>query len=242
MAPEETSELTKLIQDLHNGNEAERANAAEEIHYLDWDLGPLDPDAKLAVEALIKALGDEEPMVRCEVCLALGSLSSNALGEDETAIAAIPELLRVFTDDQESDVRESAMEGLSMIADSGLGLYTDQAVPLLVRALHDENNVVRDHAAGILGKLAAVEPNQLEVSLGPYTDQAVPLLIRALHDENNVVRCGAAISLGSLVLVDPHQLHKVLAALEKVAESSDEANMVRAVAYEAIEQLSGDDT
>jgi HEAT repeat protein len=235
MVPEEKSELEKIIEALHYGDPLERVEAAEDIRYDYCSLDPDDPDAKLTVGALIEALSDEEPMVRCEVCQALGQLG-------ETAIAAIPELIRVFTDDQESDVRESAVAGLSGIADFGFSPHTDQAVPLLIRALDDENEEVQRHAASTLGTLAVTEPYQLEVSLSPYTDQAVPLLIRALHHESKWARGGAAITLGRLVLADPYRLKEVVTALEKVAESSDEADSVRAVAYQAIERLSGEDT
>jgi HEAT repeat protein len=151
MEQKEKSELEKLIEALHHGNAAEREQAAFDIGQL--DIRPVNPDAKLAVEALIEALSDEEPDVRYG-----GGQSLMFLGV--AAFAAIPELLHVFTHDEDSFVRESAGWALSGIAEGGLGLYNAQAVPLLIRALQDESEGIRGTATITLGKLVLSDPQQ----------------------------------------------------------------------------------
>lgn len=153
MAPKKKNELEAFVEALRHGNAAEREEAAVEIGL--YGIRPLDEDAALAVSALIEALSDEESDVRYEAGQALMFL-------EEAAFAAIPELLRVFTEDEDSWVRESALAGLSGIAKGGLGPYNAQAVPLLLRALQDESEGIRGNAAVTLGRLVLPDPIQLK--------------------------------------------------------------------------------
>jgi HEAT repeat protein len=145
------SELEMLVETLRHGTAAEREDAAFNIGQL--GIGPSDPDAELAVSALIEALSDEEPDVRYEVGQSLMLLG-------EAAFAAIPELLRVVAHDKDSSVRESGLWALSGIAEGGLGPYNVQAVPLLIRALQDESEGIRGSAAITLGKLVLSDRRQ----------------------------------------------------------------------------------
>ncbi len=144
--------LETLLETLHHGSAPERAGAAEEI-------GLLTPVVKAAVPALIQALGDADANVRYNVAQALMLMGA-------AAFPAIPALTRVFTDDDNPEVRESAVWGLNGIAkDIGLGPHTTQLVPLLINALRDQSEGMRGAAAATLGVLVLPDPAEVIAAL-----------------------------------------------------------------------------
>lgn len=139
----------------------------------------------VAVQALIKALEDEDVFVRLSAASALGDIGS-------------PEAVTVLIKDMEDEntdkhVRESAASALGDIG-------TPEAVQALIKTLEDENidKDVRGSAAFALGDIGSPE--------------AVQELIKTLEDENKNVRELAARSLGNIG--SPEAVPALLKALE----------------------------
>ena len=91
-------------------------------------------------EALQKALGDEDPIVRTEAAYALG---------DAQATPALASLL-MAVDDEHARVRQAAIESLGRIGDS-------RATSRLMRALRDDRPDVRFQAIIALGRVAPAD-------------------------------------------------------------------------------------
>jgi hypothetical protein len=124
----------------------------------------LEPAASGAIPALIEALSDGDADVRYNVAQALMVMGTAAL-------PAIPALIRVFTQDTNPEVRESAIWGLDGIAnDPGLGDYAPQVAPLLMNALRNENEGIRSAAAATLGDLVLPNPDEVIAALKSAAD------------------------------------------------------------------------
>jgi len=116
-------------------------------------LGGFGSTAKEAVPALIDALDDPDELVRRFVPQALGEIGSDAKD-------AIPALILGFRDEE-----------VSTYAPSALGKIGKVAVPALIEALKDEDQIVRHKSASALGYI------------GPDAKAAVPALIRLAKEQ-----------------------------------------------------------
>ena len=130
-------------------------------------LGRMGRSAREAVPALVDILfRDEISWTRRCVARALGRIGGTG---------AISALIRAFTD-QNRSVRKDAMSSMKRIG--------QPAVPALVKALRDNDALVRYSAARLLGRVREAT--------------ALPALIEALQDKNAPVRGVAARALGSI--------------------------------------------
>lgn len=191
-----------FIARLAGGSAGEREHAAAALR----ELG-----ASEAVPALLKALEDENPLVRERSASALGALKASegvpglitalkdeALFVRGAAARALGALkaseatpsLREVLEDNDKWVRETAAIALRALGQEEAvpALISvprpSEAVPALLTALKNQHGQVRAHAAEKLGDLRASE--------------AVPALIDALRDEEWLVRQSAASALGAL--------------------------------------------
>jgi len=124
-----TEDIPRLIQDLKEGDDASRAQAAEA-------LGLLGPNGKAALPALLVALRDEYELVRQN---ALYSII--AIGPDATATEALTSSLK----DSDNFVRALSANALGQ-----LGALARQSVPALREALHDRDENVQKEATDAL--------------------------------------------------------------------------------------------
>jgi len=153
-----------------------------------------------AIELLIDALHDNDPMVRKVAARALEMI------EDEKTVEILIDALR--SDDP--GVRIEAVWALGMIRNRGA------VEPLIDALIQDDNPMVRDgaaHALGMIGDERAVEPlisalhdDDSKVRDGAVhalvtildDKDAVPYINALLHDDDPRVRIGAAWELGEL--------------------------------------------
>jgi HEAT repeat protein len=129
-----TNDLPRLIQELKEGDDANRAEAAEA-------LGLLGPNGKTALPALLLALRDEYELVRQN---ALRSII--AIGPDATATQALTDSLK----DSDNLVRALSANALGQ-----LGPLARQSVPALREALKDRDEDVQKEAADALKAIVA---------------------------------------------------------------------------------------
>jgi HEAT repeat protein len=130
------NDIPRLIQDLKEGDENCRAEAAEA-------LGDLGADGKAALPALVSALGDEGERVRQNVLRAI-----IAIGPDAKATPALTNSLK----DSDSLVRALSANALGQ-----LGPLARQSVPALREALHDRDETVKKEAADALRAIVGPE-------------------------------------------------------------------------------------
>lgn len=121
-----------------------------------------------AVSLLLRALGDDNWLIRMRAVEILGLLQSQK---------ALEPVRRAVTDDFDEEVRRAAAAALVRIADK-------EALPDLLLALQDNDDWVREDAAALLGRIG--DP------------QAIPALTRALSDEEEDVRGAAERALKEL--------------------------------------------
>ena len=116
------------------------------------------------VTLLIKALADQNTLVRGSAAVALGNIGPDAK-------AAVPELIKALAD-EDIVMRRVAAEALGRI-----GPEAKAAIPELIKVLADEDEVVRRNAAEVLG------------AFGPDAKAAVETLKRlAQNDPNDSVK------------------------------------------------------
>jgi len=127
--------LEAALRDLEEPNKLVRRSAVADLsrHAREEATEPI-------IAALLKALRDEDPIVRTEAAYALG---------DARASDALPALL-VAVDDNISPVRQAAIDALGLIGDS-------RATGRLLRALDDERPDVRFQAVIALGRVSPKE-------------------------------------------------------------------------------------
>jgi HEAT repeat protein len=121
-----------LIQQLNDGDEPTRANAAEA-------LGDLGPAAKAAVPSLMIAMRDEAEAVREQATLALVEI-----GADKSAVPALTGAVQ----DSDAVVRAAAASALA-----GIGSGARSALPALIEALRDHDPIVQQAAADALARI-----------------------------------------------------------------------------------------
>lgn len=119
-------------------------------------------------------------------------------------------LIRLLSN-PDDHVRIKAVDALGYVGDS-------RAVRPLIKALHDKNPYVREHAARNLGC-------DYHSSLGCDTGEVVEPLLEVLDDEDPFVRVEAARSLGE------HPLPVSREPLEKLALRDDEWEVRQAAAF-----------
>jgi HEAT repeat protein len=203
-------------------------------------LTKLGPPAADAVPALLTRFNDDpDPTVRAISAQALGAIKptdpavikafigklhtddrdfvirplSNAAAD---ARAAIPDLIEIARDTKQPPVpRWEAIRTLGKI-----GRDSKPAVPILIGALKDNDELVREHAAEALGDIGAPE--------------AIPHLTRALGDEAGRVRRDAVRSLG---LFGP-AAKSALPEAEKLLKDSEP--LVREAARAALRRIDPD--
>jgi len=148
------------------------------------------------VPALVHALSDPRPRVRCRAAATLakvasevglvqllddGTLHRRTSDKDPAVASAVPALIKALSD-SDAGVRRAAALALEP-----LGQHARKAVPALSRRLEDEDASVRRAVALALGKL------------GAPSEPAVPALgQRVATDESEDVRAAAATALGYL--------------------------------------------
>jgi len=121
-------------------------------------LSLLGPEARDAVPTLEKAVQDPNTVVRLEAANALWLIARNQEAQ---------QLLVSLLQDGDSAVRSTAAVLLGLLSgDDAAG-----AVPALIRALWDENSLVRSNAAEALGRI------------GPKAQKAIPALLAILDAE-----------------------------------------------------------
>lgn len=218
---------------------------ATEVRWKAADLmGKLGLETPEAVPPLIQALKDDDLHVRTVAATSLGALASAetaaqavpALTEllptggpvsvaaaralsrfGPEARSAVPALLKLMKEGEESQVRWNAVRTLGKI-----GPGAREAVPELIAALKDRDDHVREHAAEALG------------DIGPEAREGVPALIEILKDPIARVRRDAARSLGQ---IGP-AAKVALPALKGLL--NDEDPQVRQAATRALRILSGE--
>lgn len=163
----------------------------------------IGPDAKDAVPALIKVLGDEQPETRMQAAVALGEIG-------EASKPAVPALLKALTDKQPS-VKYGAAFALGQIAD-----------PSAAKALA-EADVKDDPFFDMITTWAAAKSNPADKEL---TEQAVKELIAGLTAKESFMRQAAA--RGLLELKAPQEV--VAPALTKLLKDSDPEVVAEVVA------------
>jgi HEAT repeat protein len=137
-------------------------------------LGQFAPEI---VPALVKALSDDDAMVRRGAVLALGYAKPRTATVVET-VTAMVKLLK----DKDRMVRYDACDSLGQMHKDAAA-----AAPALVESLKDEEVSVRCHAGWALG------------AIGPAAASAVPELIKALKDKRQGdSRYAAASALGEI--------------------------------------------
>ena len=125
---EVSGQTEQLIESL-NGTLEQRLAATD-------TLGGLGEKAAPALDALLRALGDEAEAVRLNAAYALGAVGAAAVGP----------LLAALDDEREHEREHAAY---------ALGAVGEEAVDALVAALNDERTHVRGFAAYALGDMGA---------------------------------------------------------------------------------------
>jgi HEAT repeat protein len=163
--------------------------------YERWEASAAAPPPLTAVPSLLSLLKDSASDVRIQAATALGDV----VGAARRALPAIRAALKeAALNDADDRVRDEAVRALL----TG-GPEPETAVAGLIDALHSEIDLVRFHAAVILG------------GSGPAGEPAVPALIHAsLWDVEEAVRVAAAMALWKLDANSALALDVLVKALE----------------------------
>lgn len=191
-------------------------------------LGMIGPIAVSSVSTLIRALGNEDCNIRCEVIKALSRIAPT---DPRTVTLLIGGLLK----DEDDDVKKEAAKLLGRIAPTDpltiaafgkvilkededarvkaavmgelikVGSAAASVVPNLIRLLRNGNSMSKYYSALVLGKI------------GPAAAAAIPVLIKALKNKNRSVIASAAKALGEI----GHAAAKAIPALNKILDSGD---------------------
>ena len=135
----------------------------------------LDGRAAAVVPPLIKALRNDDALMREIAIESLGSLGPDSAGK------AVPELIRRFGSDPSQRLRLHAAWALPRLDPEGTA-----AIPALVAGLNDRNWQMRLSAVSTVGQF------------GPRARSAVPGLIASLSDSEAYVRSAAAAVLAKI--------------------------------------------
>src|SRR5262245_435853 len=109
----------------------------------------------------IRTLDSDDPELRGQAIFALGAIGTQA-------VAAVPALATILSDDEDPNMRHQAALALSKMAPA-----SEAAIPALSQALEDEHVWVRVNAAIALARM------------GAKAYPAIPNLTRALEDKTN---------------------------------------------------------
>jgi HEAT repeat protein len=173
MGPEAAPAVPALINALQNVSPDEVQFRRE----LQFALGSIGAAAKPAAPILIKSLSSSDAKISASAAYALGKIGPDAR-------AAVPALRQNLRSDNQLVKLASIMALLRIQPrERSLGII---AAPLLLKALDNENEIVRAEAAMAVGKLGA---------LGR---RAMPRLKEMLKDESPFVRDAAAEALKEL--------------------------------------------
>lgn len=226
--PSSTITIEAALRDLATGSPKARVIAA---HALGSVTDPVEK--RRAVDALIRALGDDQPDVRAEVCATLGEL-----GDPGATHALIKRLA-----DGVAVVRQNAAIALGSLA-SPAGFAP------LAEALHDGPADLRFQAATSLAEIdparafdhvvaaledrdphvvaaAALSVGAIASELGELASQAMTALVPSLEHADRAARFDVAYALAELgddsgravlaaALVDPERSWDAVIALSKV--------------------------
>ncbi|MBI1861471.1 MAG: HEAT repeat domain-containing protein [Deltaproteobacteria bacterium] len=130
-------------------------------------LGAFGPKASIAILALIKGLEDTDENVATSASMALSQMGPEAYGP----------VIGVFSHPKK-EVRKLAAESL--------GTMKETVIPVLVAALNDRNETVREYSAMTLGLM------------GERAGSAVPALMKCAENEASSVRRSSAEALGKM--------------------------------------------
>ena len=193
-------DVSQLIKQLKSLDSQEREHAARELE----KIKPLPPEA---IEPLVEMMGTVPWNESQHAARALGaagpraipSLAALARTGNETAVgtlgimafsepAAWPVLVGLFRSDS---------SGIRSAAASGLAIAGPPVVPLLVKALSDDDPRMRAGAAETLVHMRLRPTNEVGVRYAKPEDlaPAVPLLDKSLSDPDSKVRDNAALAL-----------------------------------------------
>jgi HEAT repeat protein len=195
---DDLSSMANRIKALTHKDAQVRAGSARALE-------KMGENARQAIPALIKTLGDKNPDVREAARYALDRMGKlplpelrKALTHEEPLVRAgavplvaahwrqvpsvIPELIKAARD-QDSSVRAAALLFLA-----GMGGDNPEVVPLVIQGLQDEHIEVRQAAAYGLGSRGG----------NPKLRAVIPALIAALKDKDEKIGFWAAVALGKI--------------------------------------------
>lgn len=167
MGPAAKETVPNLIEALKTDNPRFRSE-------VQFTLGAIGPDAIAAVPELIKGISDPVNEVKYSACYALGRIGPSAMD-------AVPSLSAAAKSDDEFLRLSSVLALVKIVPKDNPALIL--AVPVLIKGLEHEHELVRRESAEALG------------SLGPSALQAREPLKKLLTDADESVRNAAAEAL-----------------------------------------------
>ncbi len=219
-----TAAVPTLIAALQDADPKTRSQAASA-------LGTMGVDAETALPALKQALQDPNAAVQIQAAYALASIDPDS----RTAAALV--LVQSLTN---PTVRAQSLRLLSFVSTNTP--LPEEAVPVLISALHDPKQSIRLSAIDTLGNLgAAAAPAVAAISqalqtekdgvlraqaaealqkLGTVAAPALPALLQALSDREGWVSANAATALGSLGAAAAGATPKLITLLQDPSEST----------------------
>lgn len=206
--PPAGARVAELRAKLRDPDMSVRLKAVEE-------LGPMAESSPEAVDALMEAVSDSDPMVRRFVAYGL----SDVKAPSAAVIVALTKLLR----DAELEPRQAAALALSKLAPRVEADSVRDLAAALAAATADKDEMVRTSALMAVGALGA--PGALQV---PAVKAA---LERALKDPNAQIREAASSSIGQLGPGVPGTVALLIKAL------ADPVHDVRKHAVVALEKM-----
>ena len=233
-----TEEIAKYLEDDHFGIRKAALDT----------LGKMEPNQVKetgAFEKIVKALGDENPMVTESAVKSLGALQSGANSAVPNIIEmlihqsneikdaakkaltdigpasreAVPALVSLTDTKKSGVVRVAALDSLAVMRNNA-----NDAVPALIPLLQDNDNMVKLAAVNALSKI------------GRASNESMPKLIQLLKDKDTNIRIRAVNELSELGKAAADSL-AVLPALRQLAKN-DAVKEVREEAKSAIEKIS----
>ncbi len=169
IGPEGEAAVPALVKEL--GKKIENDDDAEFIREAQFALAQIGPNARDAVPALVKSLASDRDDINASAAFALGRIGPEAR-------AAVP-ALRIAMASDKSIVKLASLRALMQIQ-PGQRQLAVAAVPLLMKALDAEQELIRVEAATALGEF------------GQLAKPAVARLKELEKDESQVVREAAA--------------------------------------------------
>jgi HEAT repeat protein len=158
------SAVPALIVALQDKDESVRSNSA-------YALSTIGEKAQTAIPALIVALQDKDESVRSNAASALGSIGKGT--QQSKMIVTV--LIKVWQEDQNVRVRLSAVSALG-----NFGKQAQVVIPLLIRALQDQDESIRSRAASALSQIAGSVQEEANTLSYVELDQIIKDLEKAL--------------------------------------------------------------